>query len=289
MKVFLTGATGFIGSRIIPELLAAGHQVLGLTRSDEGAKALEAAGAQVHRGTLEDPETLKRGAEQAEAVIHCAFDHDFSNFVANCEKDKRAIEAMGSVLVGSNRPFLITSGVGVGSGAPGEPALEKNPPNLKHPNPRISTELTGVALAEKGVNVVAIRLPQVHDTFKQGLITPLIEMAREKGVSAYIGDGQNCWSACHVSDVALLYRLALEKPSARYNAVDEMGVPLKDIAEVIGRGLGIPVEARTPEHFGWMAGFVGMDMTASSAWTQKELGWTPKGPSLLTDLAAMSY
>jgi len=180
MRVFLTGATGFIGSRIVPELITAGHQVLGLTRSDEGAAALFRAGAQVHRGNLEDPETLATGAAQADAVIHTAFDHDFTNFLANCEKDRRVIEAMGDVLAGSSKPFLITSGVGMGNGAPGQPAIEQQF-DRGNANPRRLSELTGEAVAAKGVSIAVVRLPQVHDTEKQGLITPMIEIARARG------------------------------------------------------------------------------------------------------------
>ena len=194
MRVFVTGATGFIGSAIVPELINAGHQVLGLTRSDAGAKSLIAAGAEVHRGDLEDLESLRSGAAKSDGVIHCAFNHDFSNFLANCDQDRRVIEAIGDVLVGSDRPLLITSGTGMGSVAPGQPATEDNF-NPNHPNPRKASELAGVSVAERGVNVSVVRLPQVHDTVKQGLISYTIQVAREKGVSAYVGDGLNRWSA----------------------------------------------------------------------------------------------
>ena len=294
MRIFLTGATGFIGSAIVPELINAGHQVLGLTRSDAGAQSLRSAGAEVHRGNLEDLESLRRGAEMSEGVNHCAFDHDFSNFVANCEKDRRAIEEMGSVLVGSDRPFVITSGTGMGNAVPGQPATEDNF-NLNHPNPRKASELAGVSVAERGVNVSVVRLPQVHDPVKQGLITPYVQIAREKGVVAYVGDGFNRWPAAHVLDVARLYRLALEKHEAgsRYNAVAEEGVPVRDIAEVIGRGLKLPVVSLSAEeasaHFGWLAAFMAFDMPASSAQTQKRLGWHPTGPGLIADLKRMEY
>jgi len=213
MRVFVTGATGFIGSRIVVELVKAGHQVLGLTRSDAGAQSLLAAGAEPHRGDIEDLESLRAGAAKSDGVIHCAFDHDFSNFVANCAKDGRAIEALGGALAGSDRPLVITSGTGMGSGAHGEPAREDifNP---NHPNPRKASELAGAALSAAGVNVVVMRLPQVHDPVKQGLITPAVAIARAKGVSAYVGDGLNRWPAAHVLDVARLYRLALEKREA---------------------------------------------------------------------------
>jgi nucleoside-diphosphate-sugar epimerase len=303
MKVFLTGATGFIGSAIVPELITAGHQVLGLTRSDAGAQALRAAGAEAYRGTLEDIESLRAGAAQSDGVIHCAFDHsafgqDFSKFIDVCEKDRRAIEAMGDVLVGSDRPFLITSGTGIGSTGPGQPASEDHY-DAKHANPRKASEEAGAAVAARGVNVSVVRLPQVHDTVKQGLITYSVLIAREKGISAYIGDGKNRWPAAHVLDVARLYRLALEKQrterqsTSRYNAVAEEGVPMKDIAEVIGRGLNVPTVSLTSEqakdHFGWLAMFAGLDMPASSALTRRRLGWTPAGPSLIADLKQMRY
>ncbi|CAN5143562.1 SDR family oxidoreductase [soil metagenome] len=294
MRVFVTGATGFIGSAVVPELLKAGHQVLGLTRSDAGAQALAAVGAEAHRGSLEDLDSLKSGAAQADGVIHCAFDHDFSNFVANCAKDARAIEALASALAGTDRPLVITSGVGMGSPGDGGPATE-DVFNLDHPNPRSASEIAGVAALRSGVNVSVMRLPQVHDPVKQGLITPIVEITREKGVSAYVGDGANRWSAAHVLDVAHLYRLALERAQAgaRYHAVAEEGVTSREIAEVIGQGLGVAVVSLSPEeaasHFGWLSIFTGLDMHASSAWTRKELGWTPTGPSLIEDLKAMDY
>lgn len=294
MRVFVTGATGFIGSRIVPDLIKAGHQVLGLTRSDAGAEALRAAGAEVHRGTLEDPATLRSGAEKADGVIHCAFDHDFSNFVANCEKDRRVIEAMGEALKGSDRPLVITSGTGMGAPAHGELARE-DVFNPEHPNPRRITEITGVAVAETGVNVSVVRLPQVHDPVRQGLISPLVDISRAKGVVAYVGDGLNRWPAGHVTDVARLYRLALERreSGARYHAVAEEGITAKAISEVLARGLKLPVVSLSPDeagtHFGWMGAFMGLDMPASSAWTQKTLDWHPTGPGLISDLEAITY
>ena len=294
MRIFLTGATGFIGSALVPELIKAGHQVVGVTRSDAGAQALVDAGAEVHRAALEDPESLRSGAAKADGVIHTAFDHDFSKFVENCEKDKRAIAALGSALAGSDRPLIITSGTGMGSAQHGEPATE-DVFNSRHANPRIASELAGNALLEAGINVSVVRLPQVHNPLKQGLITPLIAIAREKGVVAYVGEGLNRWPAGHLSDAARLYRLAVEarERGARYHAVGEEGVSSREIAEALGRGLNLPVASIAPEeaaaHFGWMAMFVGLDMPASSARTQARLGWHPEGPTLIADLDEARY
>ncbi|MCB8881198.1 SDR family oxidoreductase [Acidisoma cellulosilytica] len=294
MRVFVTGATGFIGSAVIPELLKAGHQVLGLTRSDAGAEALIAAGAEPYRGTLEDPDSLAHGAAQSDGVIHCAFDHDFSNFVANCEKDRRVIAAMGAALKGTGKPLVITSGTGMGSAGLGQTATEAVV-NWDNPNPRVASEKEGQALLDAGVNVSVMRLPQVHDPVKQGLVTPYVMMARQKGVAAYIGEGLNRWPAAHVSDVARLYVLALEKreAGARYHAVAEEGIAARDIATVVGRGLNVPVLSLSaedaPAHFGWLGLFVGMDLPASSAQTRATLGWHPTGPGLISDLEAMRY
>ena len=292
MRIFVTGATGFIGSRIVPQLLAAGHQVLGLSRSDQGAAWLAAAGAEVHRGQLKDPESLRAGAEAADAVIHTAFDHDFSRFAAHCEQDDQAIEAMGSALQGSKRPLVITSGVGMGMAADGVMASE-TVVNLEHPNPRSASERAANRLLEAGVNVSAVRLPQVHDTRKQGLITPYIEVCRQRGVMAYVGEGLNRWSAIHVDDAARVYRLAVEHAvaGARWHAVAEKGVTARAIAEVLAARLQLPVKSVPPEaaaaQFGWMGMFVGMDLPADSALTRQRLGWTPAGPGLLSDLAGL--
>lgn len=292
MRVFVTGATGFIGSAVVADLLRGGHQVLGLARSDEGAKALAAAGAQVQRGDLNDLESLRTGAAQAEGVIHTAFVHDFSRFQEVCAIDKRAIETLGESLVGSDRPFVVSAGLGFI--APGRTASEDDvvPPNPHVP--RVS-EQTAESFAARGVRAATIRLPQVHDTRKQGLVTSAIAMARAKGVSPYIGDGANRWAAAHLLDVAPLYRLALEKApaGARYHAVGETGVTLKDIAEAIGKGLNVPVvsmsQEQANEHFGFLGLFAGMDMPASSALTQQRLGWRPTHRGLLADLAEMDY
>ena len=294
MRIFVTGATGFIGSALIPELMAAGHQVLGLARSEENARKLIDAGAEAHRGDLEDLESLRSGAAASDGVIHAGFIHDFSRFQEVCEVDRRAIEALGSSLAGSDRPLVMTSGTGIGTVAPGEPSSEENV-NLEHPNPRVASELAGIDLSKRGVNVSVVRLPQVHDPVKQGLITYLVETARQKGVSAYVGDGNARWPAVHVLDAVRLYRLALEKarPGSRYNAVAEEGVPVREIAEAIGRGLKVPVVSLPPEeasgHFGWLAMFAGLDMPASSALTRKWLDWHPTGPGLISDLDDMRY
>ncbi|MGH9588155.1 MAG: SDR family oxidoreductase [Acidobacteriaceae bacterium] len=292
MRVFVTGATGFIGSRIVPELISAGHQVLGMARSDAGAQSLVAAGAQVQRGDLEDLESLRTGAAASDAVIHTAFRHDWTRFAESCELDKRAIETIGAVIQGSSRPFIVSSGVGV---AQGRTATEDDPPIPPSATYPRASEATAVALMERGVNASVMRLPQVHDTEKQGLITPLIAAARAKGVSAFIGDGNNRWPAAHVTDVARLYALALEKGTkgARHHAVAEEGVTLKDIAAAMGRGLNVPVISISPEqaqdHFGFLGFFVGRDADTSSAQTRAKLGWNPTGPDLLTDLANMRY
>ena len=287
MRVFVTGATGFIGSAIVPELINAGHQVLGLSRSDAGAKSLTVAGAEVHRGDIEDLESLRSGAAKSDGVIHTAFIHDFSKFEENCEIDRRAIEALGAVLAGSGRPFVVTSGTAVAH-TPGRLTTEEDVPNS--PMPRVASEAAAASLAAQGVRASIMRLPQVHDPFKQGLITYLVAAAREKGVSAYVGDGQNRWPAVHRLDAAHLYRLALEKGSAgaRYNAVAEEGVPLREIAQAIGRGMKVPVVSKSAEeaaeHFGWLGMFVGADIPASSSLTQQRLGWRPTGPKLIDDL-----
>ena len=293
MKVFVTGATGFIGSAVVKELMGAGHNVLGLTRSDAGAKSLKAAGAEVHRGDLEDIESLRSGAAKSDGVIHTAFRHDWSKFAESCAMDKRAIEALGSALEGSHRPMLVSAGAA--ALAQGRPATEEDPPFPPSDSLPRASEPAGLSFVERGVNASVMRLPQVHDTVKQGLVTYLINLAREKRVSAYVNEGRNRWSAAHVLDVARLYRLALEKheAGARYNAVAEEGVPLRDIAEVIGRGLKVPVVAMTPEkaaaHFGFFAMFAGRDLIVSSKLTQERLGWHPTGPGLLADLEQMQY
>ncbi len=293
MHVFVTGATGFVGTHVIRELIARGHSVLGLARSEASAQALAAVGADTQPGALEDIESLKSGAAASDAVIHLGFIHDFSNFVENCKIDKLAIETLGSALAGSDRPLIVTSGT-AGLAAPGKLATEDTviPPDF--PFPRVS-EQTALGLLSKGVHASVMRLPQVHDTRKQGLVTYAIAVARDKGVSAYVGDGMNRWAAAHVSDVARLYRLALEnhEAGAKYHAVAEEGVRMRDVAETIGRGLKVPVVSLTPEeaaaHFGWLAIFATHDLMASSAITRKRFGWNPTGPGLIADLEQMDY
>lgn len=291
MRVFVTGATGFIGTALVEELIAHGHQVLGLARSDAGAKALAAKGAQVQRGSLEDLDSLRQGAAASDAVIHLAFIHDFSRFQENCAIDQRAIEALGSVLAGSARPLIVTAGT-AGNAASGQMSTEDRAVPPDSPFPRVSEQ---TALSLRGVSSAVVRLPQVHDTVKQGLVTYAIAVAREKGVSAYVGEGLNRWPAVHILDAARVYRLALEKhePGTKYHAVAEEGVTVRAMAEVIGRGLEVPVKSISPQeapaHFGWLSMFVGFDCPASSVITQRKLGWHPSGPGLIADLERMNY
>ena len=291
MRIFVTGATGFIGSAIVRELIDAGHQVLGLARSDTGAQSLVAAGAQVQRGDLRDLESLRSAAAASEGVIHAAFNHDFSKFAENCEIDKRVIEMIGTALAGSDRPLIVTSGLAVQRQGP--LAMEEDAHNPSFPR---KSEEAGLALVSRGVRASVVRLsPSVHGKGDHGFVPTLISIAREKGVSAYIGDGRNRWAAVHRLDAARLFRLVLEKGSAgsHYHGVADEGVPTREIAEVIGRHLNIPVVSKSREeaadHFGWIGPFFGMDLPASSAQTRERLGWHPVQPGLIEDLDAAHY
>ena len=287
MKVFVTGATGFVGSATVQELLTAGHQVVGLVRSDEGAASLAAKGVEVLRGSLDDLDSLRRGAESADGVIHTAFIHDFVDMVAAAATDRLAVETMCGALAGSNRPFVMASGAA--GLAPGRLATEQiDPPTMI---PRGATEKMAVELASEGVRVAVVRLPPtVHGEGDHGFVPRLVTIAREKGVSGYPGDGSNRWAAVHRVDAARVFRLALENAPAgtRYHAIDEEGVPVRNIAEIIGRHLNVPVVSvgadQVSEHFGWLGRFFSADMQISSAWTQQQLGWHPTELSLLEDL-----
>jgi len=293
MRVFVTGATGFVGTAVVRELLSAGHQVLGLARSDAGAAALSTIGAEVHRGDLEDFDSLRKGAKEADGTIHCAFIHDFSKFAENGQIDKRAIKAMGDVLVGTNKPFIVTSGTGLV--APNVTVTEVMRREISPTVPRVS-EQVGLAYASRGVRAMAIRLPQVHGgEGKAGLITYLLLLARQKGAAAYIGDGSDRWPAAHRLDVARLYRLALEKGTADglYHAVGDEGVPMREIIEVIGHALNVPVvsikKEEAGDYYGPLAMFAGLDLPASSALTQQWLGWKPREIGLIADIGQPGY
>ncbi len=294
MRVFVTGATGFVGSAVVQELLKAGHQVLGLARSEQAAKTLQAAGAEVHLGSLEDPDSLQSGARAADGVIHTGFNHDFSRFQENCELDRRAITALGKGLSGSDRPLIITSGIGLL--APGKLATEADRvPETSH-NPRIATEQAADALLDQGINVSLLRLPpSVHGKGDHGFVPFLIQIAKDKGQSAYIAEGLNRWSAVERFDAAKLYRLALEKatPGARYHGVAEEGIAFFKIAEVIARRLKLPLVSlkseEAAENFTWFEHFARLDCPTSSVQTREQLNWQPKGLSLLADIDQESY
>jgi nucleoside-diphosphate-sugar epimerase len=296
MRVFMTGATGFIGSYLVPELLKMDHQVVGLCRSEESAEKLTRAGAEAFLGDVNDLDRLRAGGREADAVIHAAFNHNFTRLKQHSEDDRKVIEALGSVLAGSERPLVVTSGTGLVERSAGDgPVVETDAYASSAKFARAATEEAADATFAKGARVIVIRLPQVHDARHQGRIGQHIRLAREKGWVAYIGDGGNRLPAVHVSDAVRLFRLALEdgKAGARYHAVGEEGVRMRDIAEVIGTGLNLPVEPIAPgaaaDYFGELAGLAGLDLAASSARTRQDLRWTPTGPDLLTDLRQMEW
>jgi nucleoside-diphosphate-sugar epimerase len=293
MRIFVTGATGFIGTELVKELIAEGHQVRGLTRSEAGARQLEGVGAEVHYGNLKDVESLRSGATGMDVVVNLAFNHDDMSKFAESGQDERAgIEAMGSALA-PGKLLVVTSGTGLADGRPGHVRVETDPPVSTLPR---NPEAAARSVAECGVHLAIVRLPQVHDTRKQGLVPYLTETARQKGLSAYVGDGANRWAAAPLPDVAHLYRLVVDQTGPGvtvYHAVQEEGITLREIAETIGKGLKVPVasldQAKAAEHFGWLAHFASLDMPASSDWTRKTLHWQPTGPGLIEDLTNMKY
>lgn len=295
MRVFVTGASGWIGSAVVPELIAAGHDVVGLARSEAAAAVLTAAGVQVRHGDLDDSESLRAGAEDSDGVIHLAFKHDFSDYAGAGRTERAAVETLGKALEGSDRPFLLASGVALT--APGRVATERDANAMSGPDsPRGGSEQLAFDYADRGVRSVSLRFaPTVHGDGDHGFIPTLIGIAREKGVSGYVGDGANRWPAVHRLDAARLVRLALEKAPARcaVHAVAEEGVPTRDIAEVIGRQLDVPVVSVAPadaaEHFGWIGAFFALDAPASSTITQDLLGWQPTHVGLIEDLEAGHY
>ena len=295
MRVFLTGATGFIGSYLVPELIDAGHHVIGLSRSDPGAEALTRAGAEVVRGDVNDLDRLRAAAAAADGVIHAAFNHDFSNLAQHSENDRQVIGTLGAALSGSDRPLIVTSGTGLARSKTGAPVVETDAPATSAEHPRGATEEAAQALIAEGGRVMVMRLPQVHDTRRFGRISEQIRLARRKGWVAFVGEGANRLPAAHVSDAVRLYRLALEngEAGARYHAVAEEGVAMRDIAEAIGAALGMPARSITPEaapdYFGPLASLVTIDLAASGAATRGQLDWTPTGPDLLTDLRNMDH
>jgi nucleoside-diphosphate-sugar epimerase len=295
MQVFVTGATGFVGSFVVRELISTGHEVVGLSRSDAGAQELARVGAKVFRGDVNDLDGLRSIAEAADGIVHTAFNHDPSDLKQHSENDRKVIATLGAAVAGTGRPLIITSGTGLVQSKAGQPVMETDSHPTSAVIPRAASEEAADALVGKGGNVMVMRLPQVHDTRRQGRIRWHIQIAKEQGRVAYVGEGRNRVPAVHVSDVARLFRLALKRgeAGARYHAVAEEGVPLREISEVIGAGLGLPVESITPEqapgYYGWMAPLATLDLPASGVLTQQQLGWVPTGPGLLTDLRETDY
>lgn len=294
MRIFVTGATGFVGSAVVQTLLRAGHEVLGLARSDSSAKWLTAAGAKVHRGDLQDLESLRKGAAESDSVVHTGFIHDFSKFKENCELDRKVVDTLGSELADSDRPLIVTSAIGVLP--PGQTVTEETLPLTPSQNPRAATEEAVRVLLDRGVFVSIVRLsPSTHGEGDHGFVPILIRIARERNASVYIGDGKNTWPAVHRLDAAQIYKLALEKKArgACYHAVAEEGVEFRKIAQVIGKRLGIPVASKSPEmaaaHFTWFAHFASMNVKASSKQTQEKLGWHWSQPGLIEDLDRPNY
>ncbi|WP_394827241.1 SDR family oxidoreductase [Pendulispora albinea] len=294
MRIFVTGASGFVGTEVVRELLQAGHEVVGLARSDSAAKAISDLGAITYRGDLEEPDSLRRGASEADAVIHTGFNHDYAKYAAKCEIDRKVIEVLGSALHGSSRPLIVTSALGV---LPtGHVVTEQTMPRSPNPSPRAATEEAARASMDRGVNVSVVRLPlSTHGKGDHAFVPMLIDLARDKGISAYIADGQNRWPAVHRTDAAKVYRLAVERrtPGAYYHAIAEEGVPFREIAEVIGRRLNIPVVSKSREeaaaHFTWFAHFAAMNVTASSQQTRERLQWRPTFPGLIADIDQPYY
>jgi nucleoside-diphosphate-sugar epimerase len=293
MRVFVTGASGFIGSAVVPELIGAGHEVVGLARSDVSAHALAAAGADVHRGALDDLDSLRDGAAAADGVIHLAFIHDFSDYARSVQTDLRAVETIGAALEDSGKPFVITSGTLMLAGL-GRLAMEDDAPDPARP--RVASEKAAIALAERGVRSSVVRLaPSVHGERDTGFVPRLIAIARDKGVSAFVGDGSNRWPAVHRLDAARLFRQAAEAAPAgsRLHGAGEEGVTFREIAEVIGSQLQLPVLSVAAEdageHFGFLSAFVSLDNPTSSALTRQLVGWAPEGPALIADLEQGHY
>jgi len=292
MRVFVTGASGFVGSAVVRELLGAGHEVTGLVRTDEAAAALTAAGARPLRGSLEDLDSLRQGAADSDGVIHTAFIHDFNNFARSLEVDGNALDAMGETLAGTDKPLVISSGC-VGVPKPGRPLTEEDPTSPSWP--RIVSDDRALSYIGRGVRVSVLRLPIVHGEGDHGFLSVLIQIAREKRVSAYPGDGSNRWPSVHRDDAAPLFRLACESAPAgtHLHAVADEGVSVREIAEIVGKHLNVPVTAIPVEdaddHFGWLGRFLVGDMWVSSAVTRERFGWQPVQPELLADLDKGHY